>query len=131
MSEPTDDELIAQALLIRDDIEAMKAAHAADLEPYEMGLQDIENELLGRMVNRESKSIGTEHGTAYQSQQLRVKVVDRPVWLMWLAENPLVIPTFITNHVSKEAVKAHLDLHKTNPPGIETSRFIQCNIRKA
>lgn len=126
----TDDELIIKALEIRDDIDAMKKHHGEELEPYESALQDIENALLGRMVERQAKSIGTVHGTAYQSAQLRVKVADRNVFMQWVFDNHQ--KDFMTNHVSKEAVKSYMDdCNGTVPPGIETTTFTQCNIRKA
>lgn len=126
----TDDELIQRALEIRDDIDAIKKQHGEELEPYEMALQDIENNLLGRMVERQAKSIGTNHGTAYQSHQLRVKVADRSSFLAWVFDKKLV--EFLTNHVSKEAVKEYMELNNgLTPPGVETTTFTQCNIRKA
>lgn len=141
LPEPTDDELIARGLEIRADIEAMSKKAAADLEPYEMGLQAIENALLARMVSRQSKSIGTVHGTAYVSPQLRLKLADRPKWLAWLLEDTSRVAAFVTNHVSKEAIKAHMEAHAIErdgqrfdgppPPGIEATNFVQCNIRKA
>lgn len=125
----TDDELIARALEIRDDIEAMKKKAADELEPYEMALQDIENALLARLVARGGKSSSTPSGTAYLSEQLRVKVADRGKFLHWVMTNEKL--DFITNHVSKEAVKEYLEQHQAAPPGVDTTKFTQCNIRKA
>lgn len=126
----TDDELIQRALEIREDIDAMKKTHGEELEPYEVALQDIENSLLGRMVERQAKSIGTVHGTAYQSHQLRVKVVDRSAFLSFVFDKRLV--EFLTNHVSKEQVKEYMEVNNgLAPPGVETTTFVQCNIRKA
>lgn len=126
----TDDDLIIKALEIREDIDAMKKAHGEELEPYESALQDIENALLARMVERRARSIGTVHGTAYQSSQLRVKVADRKAWMDFVFNKKL--PEFMTNHVSKEAIKEYMDeCSGQTPPGIETTTFVQCNIRKA
>jgi hypothetical protein len=139
--EPTDDELITRALEIRADIEAMNEKAAADLEPYEMGLEAIENALLARMVARQSKSIGTVHGTAYVSPQLRLKLADRPKWLEWLLADTSRVAAFVTNHVSKEAIKTYMEANAIErngqtfdgppPPGVEATTFVQCNIRKA
>lgn len=126
----TDDELISRALEIRDDIDTMKKSHGEELEPYESALQDIENVLLARMVERQAKSIGTVHGTAYQSHQLRIKVTDRIAFQSFILEHGLY--DFWTNHVAKEPVKQYIEEHNgVVPDGLETTTFTQCNIRKA
>lgn len=131
MTNYTDDELIVRGLEIRDDIEKMKERHGEELEPYESGLQDIENALLARMLAAGTKGISSVHGTAYISPQLRVKVEDKEKFLDFVFSDAEVGATFLTKHVTKEAVSDYLEKYKLDPPGIKTTSFNQCNIRKA
>jgi hypothetical protein len=125
----TNDDIIARGLAIRDEISAIKKRHTAELLEYEQALEAIENYLLKVMQERGEKQIKTNAGTAFQSHQIRVSMADRE------ALQKYTVLTgdwgFWTNHVAKEHVKEYRDAKGVNPPGVEVTTFVQCNIRKA
>lgn len=125
----TNDEVIARALKIRDEISAIKKRHVEELVPYENGLQAIEHYLLGEMLKRKETSVKTKYGTAFQSEQIRVSMEDRDALLRHAIGAGDF--GFFTNHVAKEHVKAFMDDHEgAPPPGVKVDRFIACHIRK-
>lgn len=145
----TNDQVIAQGLAIRDEIAALKKRHTEELLPYENGLEAIESYLLKTMQERNEKSIKTDKGTAFQSEQMRVSMEDRNTLIDYvlaplkdandLRANGLVYDieetekrlAFFTNHIAKEHVKEFIDVNGTNPPGVKVDRFIACHIRKS
>lgn len=114
--------------LREEDKEITKREKAAALERQNV-LEAMENFFLLTMQQRGEVQIKTEFGTAFQSPQLRVRMADR----LALVEHVKRTGEFdlFTNSVSKEAVTAYVEAHQAPPPGVEITRFISCNVRKA
>lgn len=82
------------------------------------------------------KALSTDAGTAYCSDTLSVKLEDREAFLTFVrAHNAW---QFITNHISKEAVKEWLDMPGQDgkpanvlPPGISTEWITKVLFRKS
>jgi hypothetical protein len=103
----------------------------AELEKPNMGLEAIKAELMKRLIERGADNVKTEAGTAYLSDHLNVKVVNRDALLAFAQKNwdngggALVV---IKPPV--DAVRDYMAMHEDKlPPGIETSTFTRINIR--
>jgi hypothetical protein len=94
----------------------------------------LQTYLLGVMNERGEEQIKTSAGTAFKSPQLRCTMSDRQAVIDFVMDcleknDPNAFDIF-TNHVNKDRVKMLLD-ENIQPPGIEVSRFVACNVRKA
>ena len=74
---PTPEQCIEQYVRLRGAKEAREKALKAEIAEYTAGLEAIENYLLSVMLERKEVQIKTAHGTAFQSPQMRAKLVDR------------------------------------------------------
>jgi hypothetical protein len=125
----TPEQVIRQALHLREMKKAMEQRHAEEKLPLDQGLEACENFLLAVMIERKEKQIKTEDGTAYQAPQMRVRLVDRAAFVDYVRETGNF--DMFTSAVSKEAVRDYMDKNPQAPPGVEVSQFTACNIRKA
>jgi len=127
------DELIAKALEIDRHIKAREEALAEELKPYKEGRQAIEGVLLQMLNDAGAQNFKTDEGTAYKTQILHPKVVNRDDFLKVCVDNwtngggaMLQIGTI------KGGVKDWLETHEqAPPPGVEISYSINLNIRKS
>ena len=133
----------------------------ADLhKPYWQAMQAIENECLARLQAQGLQNAKTPHGTAYLATQTRVSVKDKQAFLADLLANAveqagdastieeLMMDTPSTASVAsrllatqafamldiralKEPVKEFVKENNANPPGVEVSHWVECNIRKS
>ena len=88
---PTPEQCVARYIELRDAKKAHEAVMKAKLAEFDGALEAIENHLLAVMIERKEVQIKTTHGTAFQSPQIRAKLVDRealvdysPLQIIWL-----------------------------------------------
>ena len=126
---PTPEQCIARYIELRDAKKAHEAVMKAKLAEFDGALEAIENHLLAVMIERKEVQIKTAHGTAFQSPQIRAKLVDREA-LVDYAKRTGDFGLW-SNAVAKDAVVEYATANNAPPPGVEITRFIQCNVRKA
>lgn len=126
---PTPEQCIERYLALREAKKAHEAAMKAKSAEFDGALEAIENFLLTVMLDRKEVQIKTAHGTAFQSPQLRAKLVDRDALVDYARRTGDF--GLWSNAVAKEAVVEYASTHNAPPPGVEITRFIQCNVRKA
>jgi hypothetical protein len=92
----------------------------------------LDNEILARLNSVGTDSFKTEHGTAYKSNILNVKVENRDELVDWALEhwddggNEMLMVS-----AQKDAVKNYMDGNEGKPPpGTSTSWFTRVNIRR-
>jgi hypothetical protein len=120
---------ISQYIKIRDYIKAQDDAHATRMKPYKQGLIDLANALALYAKEQNLSVVKTLSGSAFPTEQLRVKCSDRDTFLEFVFSNNA--RQFLTAHVSKEAVRDFMNLHDgTVPPGLETDKFIEWQVRR-
>lgn len=138
MGEPTDADIIGQYIKIRDFLDKKTAEFETSLEPYKKAMTALEGVMSQRLMDQNTQSVKTECGTAYRSSILSPKVADKDVLLDWVFEGKKY--SFLTSAVSKEAVKEHMDAHKTivngkeelgpPPPGVSVTWIFKTNFRR-
>ena len=126
---PTPEQCIERYLALREAKKARETALKAELQQYDNALEAIENHLLGVMIERKEVQIKTAHGTAFQSPQIRAKLVDRTALVDYVKRTGDF--NLFTNAVAKEAVVTYAEEHSAPPPGVEITRFTAVNVRKA
>ena len=126
---PTPEQCVEQYMKLRRAKEAREEALKAELAQYNDAMETIENHLLQVMLDRKEVQIKTAHGTAFQSPQMRAKLVDRQALVDYVKRTGDF--NLFTNAVAKEAVVEYTEAHKAPPPGVEITRFVAINIRKA
>ena len=127
--QPTPEQCIERYMLLRAAKDAREKALKAELAQYADALEAIENYLLQVMLDRKEVQIKTAHGTAFQSPQLRAKLVDRQALVDYVKRTGDF--NLFTNAVAKDAVVEYTEAHKAPPPGVEITRFVAVNVRKA
>ena len=126
---PTPEQCIEQYVRLRGAKEAREKALKAEIAEYTAGLEAIENYLLSVMLERKEVQIKTAHGTAFQSPQMRAKLVDRQALVDYVKRTGDF--NIFTNAVAKEAVVTYTETNNAPPPGVEITRFVAVNVRRA
>ena len=126
---PTPEQCIERYLALRQSKKVREDALKAELKEYDDALEAIENHLLGVMLERKEVQIKTAHGTAFQSPQIRAKLVDRTALVDYVKRTGDF--NIFTNAVAKEAVVTYTEANNAPPPGVEITRFVAINVRKA
>ncbi|MEY2875366.1 MAG: hypothetical protein RLZZ373_2737, partial [Pseudomonadota bacterium] len=74
---PTPEQCVEHYLKLREAKKVFETEMKAKVAEYDDALEAIENHLLAVMIERKEVQIKTAHGTAFQSPQIRAKLVDR------------------------------------------------------
>lgn len=127
----TDAMLVEKYLALKAESTALKEKHDAELKPITDSMTLIENAFLDRLNERGADNSKTEHGTAYKTTLLQVKVIDRDMFLKFCTTYWDTIGGDMLNvNAIKDPVKTYIEAHNTPPPGVETSQFTRVNIRR-
>lgn len=127
----TDAMLVEKYLETKAELTALKERHAAETKPLEDAMTLIENAFLERLNERGADNSKTEHGTAYKSTLLNVKVIDRDAFLKFCTTYWDTVGGDMLNvSAIKDPVKTYIEAHNMPPPGLETSQFVRVNIRR-
>ena len=126
---PTPEQCVERYMALREMKESYEKQMKATVAEYDAGLEAIENHLLGVMLERKEVQIKTVHGTAFQSPQIRAKLVDRAALIDYAKRTGDF--NLFTNAVAKAEVVAYAEANNAPPPGVEITRFVQVNVRRA
>lgn len=138
----TADDLVVEALKLKDHVAAQTKAFNEYCAKYKSRIEEIENQLLAMLNEQKIESVRTDHGTAYKSTLLNVSVSPdgedyngargREAVLDFALEHWDAIGNdLLLVSVQKDAVKRYLEEHGKPPPGVQTSWFTRVNIRRS
>ena len=135
---PTDEQIIAKYLELRERKEAMENVHKLELMPIKKDM-DVLEEVMGILLAQRvtpknpSPNAKTEIGTAFKKRIFNVSIKDKPAFVKFAFANDMELLDIRANEKGVGAyieniVKQNLALppdKKINPaiPGIETSRL--------
>lgn len=125
----TTGELIQRFIQLRDAVEAKTKAFELELKPYKDGMAAIENAVGQQIIDMGGESIKTEHGTAYRTSVLSVKMADRETFLQFVIDNNAL--DYLTSAVSKELVKDYIEANNCPPPGLDIAYIHKTNFRRS
>ena len=126
---PTIDSAVEAYVKLRDEKDAIKKRHSAELKPLNDKMFKLENWLLTQLQAQNANSMNTPHGTCYQSKRTSSKVQDWDEILTFIRENDLW--HVLERRVSKSAIEEYVEAHGELPPGVSLTTEIVCNIRRS
>jgi len=122
-----DDQLIAVYRKLREKRDAAKKEFTEKQRPALNLMDRIENELLGRLIERGAKNVSCPTGTAFMKTDTTFKVEDWDAFLPWAMENE-EFGMFMRN-VAKDAVTEYVESHDGQlPPGLSMKKDTYVNI---
>lgn len=126
------DDLIAEHNKIDDWIKSESKRFDEYCKPHKERLRAIEQQLHAYLLEQKVQNIKGEHGTAYLSRILTLKIENRENLLDFANENwDTVGNALLLISAQKDAVKEWMDSHEGNPPpGVTTDYIIKCNVRR-
>lgn len=126
------DDLIAEHIKIDDFLKSETKRFEEHLRPAKERLKAIEQQLHEYLLQQKGQSIKGDHGTAYLSRILTVKVENREALLDFINDNWDEIGNeLLLINAQKDAVKRWMEEHDQPPPGVTTDYFVRCNIRRS
>ncbi len=130
MTQPTDAEIISQYIAVRDHIATLKEKHAAELAPFNQGLETMEGVMAQRLIERGAQNVKTEAGTVYRTTIMKPKVADRDAFLGYAIE--CRDWSMLSIGVLLDPLKEFMEKNdKRLPPGVDVTTLIHTNFRKA
>lgn len=131
-SQHTDEQLIAENHQIEALVKQANEKLAEWVKPHKERLKQIEDDLFGRLVDRNSTSTSTDAGTAYISTLMNTKVEDATQLFDFLADHWDEYGADIQINLSKAAVQRFLEANNgLVPPGMSISHFQRLNIKRS
>lgn len=127
-----DDTLIHRYIELRDWLKVEGEKNAALFEEkvgaFRAEMPAIESELHRRLIERKAQSGSSAHGTFYREKTLSLRVSDQAAFLTYVFDN--CATGLIAAAANKTAVKEFQDMHKCNPPGVETTWIETVKVRR-
>lgn len=145
----TDEALMERYFALKDWTEGESKRFEAHIKPHKEEMDGITQEFLARLNARGADSTKSEFGTAYKQSLLNVSVSpDGPEYKAIDRDEPMkgrdALLEFALDHweaygsdmlmisAQKDAVKKFMEENEgKEPPGVKTSRFTRCNIRRS
>ena len=125
----TDDLLIERYVAYRDFEAREKEKFELRLKPYKDAREAIEHELARRLHERGAENTRTEHGTAYFSTTLAMRVEDKQEFSRHVIGGEHW--ELVDWRPLKEAVKEFCEAHEgVAPPGVSAEWITNVNIRR-
>lgn len=130
----TADELVAEFIAIRDELASANKRFAELCAPRIARKDAIAMELMEKLNAEGSNAGKTPHGTYYKSVIVTPKIIDREAYLDAVMDN---YDTFGAGMLQlgapkKEAIDEYMQTNNGQlPPGIETTSYVHCNVRKS
>lgn len=131
-SQVTDNDLIAENHKLEDQLKAGLAKYNEWAKPYKARVDEIENEIQRRLLERGADSTKTEAGTAYLSDLMNTKIESVESLFDFVADNWDDLGGEAKISLPVAAVRQYMDQHEGQPPpGISISYYRRLNIRRS
>lgn len=124
----TVDQVIEKYMQLRNQKEAAEAAVEAQVATIKAKMQKLEAWIQQQAEAQGVTSFKTPHGTAFLSTVDFANVADWDAVLAFIKEHGAF--DMLERRVSKSAVRAYIDEHKTVPAGVNYGTRVSINIRK-
>lgn len=129
MSNPeyTDDQLVQRYIELRNFLKDEAERQEQYTKPYVANMQAIQNELHTRLLERGGRAGSTDHGTFFFKTTTSAKVADRAAFFNFVFEHRA--ESYLTSHVSKDAVTEHIEKTGSPPPGVNVEQLQVVQVR--
>lgn len=109
-------EITKQYIALRDAKEAIAKKVKGDLEKLNKGMEKLEIVMLMWLKTFKVESARTPSGTPYLTNKTGATVGDREAFMRFVGEDFANRSGFLTNAISKDSVKQHMESHEGVPP---------------
>ena len=125
-------DLVQEHIKLDDFCKAETKKFTAHLEPHKKRMEEIQNLLLNLLNEQKSKSMATDHGTAYISTIMTPKIMDRDEYIHFIWDHYGAWADLLQiREPQKEALRDYMEQENEPPPGVEVSYFNRLNIRRS
>lgn len=130
MQSPTVDDYVAQYVKLRDFLKKETDAFDERLKPYNDAMKLFEAQLGQKMLDDGVESFKTEHGTAYKTSTMSVRIADKDSFVRYvIGEQAWGLVDF---RPLKEGVKEFMDENgATPPPGVDITFVTNVRVRRS
>jgi hypothetical protein len=123
------DSVITGVITLRDQIDALKQEHKAQLAPLNEKMAKLEAYLQSQLQLSGSTSVSAKGvGTAYLQSVVSVTVEDWQATLDWIKTTEAW--EFLERRVSKTVVQEYMESQGQVPPGVKTSTEVEVRVRR-
>lgn len=123
------DVLIAKYVELREKKARMDEEHKQRLAPINKAMDTLEAYILKNFQESGVESARTDAGTAYISEKSSTTVADKEAFLNFVKQSEAW--HLLDVRALKTAVEEYLTVNQTLPAGVNISRVIGINVRKA
>lgn len=123
------DEAVAKFIQLRDERDALKKRHSAELEGITAKMERIETAIMRLFQKTGQKSAKTTAGTPYLQTRVSASVADRDAFLKFVRENDAY--EFLENRVNKTAVQQFMEEREEVPPGVKVTTMQVLNVTRS
>lgn len=130
----TAEQLISEHHRIDDFVKAEGKRFAEFMKPHRDQLEEIENKLLAILNAQGSESIKADSGTAYISNIMSPKIIDRDAYIDWVLDkwDEIGNEMLQVSAPQKDALKQFMEENnKTLPPGVQVEFYRKLNVRRS
>ena len=126
-------DLVKKYLALKDHCTSEEKRFNEHLSQYRKEMEQISQQLLDMANTQGCDSFATEHGTAYKSRLMNVKVEDRDRLLDFADEHWQEIGSdLLLISAQKEAVRRWMEENNNQPPpGLKIDWFTRINVRRS
>lgn len=124
----TAEDLIAKYVSLRDEVGRIGERHAAELKPFQEGMEVIATALTDVLNSTGGDSIKTPAGTAYRSTLTSVKMEDWPAFVSFALENGDT--ELLVRNANKTRVLEYME-RGAMVPGVVLSTISKVNVRRS
>jgi len=123
------DEAVAKFIELRDERDALKKRHSAELKVITDKMERIQGAIMRLFQKTGQDSAKTAAGTPYLQTRVSASVADRDAFLKFVRENDAY--EFLENRVSKTAVQQFMEEREEVPPGVKVTTMQVLNVTRS
>ena len=124
----TTDAVVEAYIKLRDTKKETAARHREELAPLNEKMKKIEAYLLMDLSEKGIESARTEHGTAYKTTRVSVKVEDFEAFIVFVGKHEFW--HLLDRRANKSSVEEFLDSTGELPPGLSITTDLGINVRR-
>jgi hypothetical protein len=127
MTDFTIGDMIAKYHEIKAELEIAQERFDAEWKPYKEAMAALQNACGAGLVEQGLQNFKSEAGTAYLRKSDSATVDDRGTFVKFVLDGHL---DFLDARVLVDPVRAWIEQHSAEPPGVKIKSSVTCVIRK-
>lgn len=121
--------LVAEYVLLRDEIKTKEAEQKLELKPLKETLDELNVNLLDKLNEVGGNSIATDSGTVYRTEKKSASLADPKAFMDYVLENNAF--DLLDRKANVTAVTEFIKENNAPPPGVNFSSTYVVGVRRA